>query len=838
MENDRTADQSEIIGENTGDVDWQAVIESNREQLETAETSEARFDLLVRIAEIYESALNERQLAIETYVEALEYDPESKAVSATLVQLYIAQGEVQKAADQLHELCSVETDPVLLGQYYGQLAMLYRDELEDLGSAVDFLGLTLDAQFSHVAAFEAIAEILREGDDLVRLEEELVAMIERTSELTTSLRRRLRAVREALGKNLEDAAPMIEDSGLLSVTHTHSQTAPPAPIGAPPTPAQTSTPTEAPAPPILPLPRSTPPPSLEPDLTKHLWVELAEHEAAEEWHLASETLGRILEHAKTALEKVDILYRRGQIIQHKIRDNASAEVFYQDALSHDFSSAKTLAALLEIRIETRDYKRAINLIERLVDTETDEQKLAEYHFTAATIYRDELENPQRAVEHYNRTLDHNLDKLKAFEAVDRLLTRQGAWEELAHNYERMIARLGSDSRQHELLFMLNKNLGEIYRSRMKQFEPAIAAFETALRHRPNDAVTQEMICQLLELNSDHSPVYLEKAVRQFHRLLTLTPENYATYESLANLYMKLDAVDRAWCICGVMEGLRTGTEMHREYFAAHRNTELPTLSQNDGDVWARCLYPRGMNLHLSRVMAELNTLIREMRGDSLKQYAKRRHRIELGGRDHLGVTIGQVFYLLALPHPEVYLVERIGSADVPPADTPALRISKTLQEADPKTIAFYVAYHGTFLMSQFNTALYGDKLFLTNCFNAALRSVLPSQQVPVNDEMNRILVALEGLSQKSKTRLQSIVGDLMTTDAQVNMQEWLEHVEMTALRAAVMACNDFEHAVTLLNDRIELRHVSRERALTDMAWFATSESYFELREDLGLTLKS
>ncbi|MCA9521026.1 MAG: hypothetical protein KC609_08640, partial [Myxococcales bacterium] len=161
----------------------------------------------MRIAEIHWNELGDDEAAVSAYEQVLERVPADRETRATLVDICLMSGRPQQAADHLNELCATESSPIALGQYYAQLASIYRDELGDPDSALDFLLLTLDANFNCIPAFEAIVEILMERQDWNELADQYREMIQRTHELGLSLKRRLAVLyRDAL----DDAEAAVE----------------------------------------------------------------------------------------------------------------------------------------------------------------------------------------------------------------------------------------------------------------------------------------------------------------------------------------------------------------------------------------------------------------------------------------------------------------------------------------------------------------------------------------------------------------------------------------------------------------------------------------------------
>jgi len=83
-------------------------------------------------------------------------------------------------------------------------------------------------------------------------------------------------------------------------------------------------------------------------------------------------------------------------------------------------------------------------------------------------------------------LDRDPSDLKPFAQIDRVLASRKDWIALEAAYRRMIARLGASSGDdaRAMAAKLWHALGEIYRSRLKDYQAALRAYEVSLELDP------------------------------------------------------------------------------------------------------------------------------------------------------------------------------------------------------------------------------------------------------------------------------------------------------------------------------------------------------------------
>ena len=92
------------------------------------------------------------------------------------------------------------------------------------------------------------------------------------------------------------------------------------------------------------------------------------------------------------------------------------------------------------------------------------------------------------------------------------------WKALERNYRKMLHRIAGKDRK-DLEINLWHFLGEIYRSRIRNFEYAISSFVLASQLRPDNVQVHEILAELYSFQGDY-----EKAVAEHLQLLKqLTP---------------------------------------------------------------------------------------------------------------------------------------------------------------------------------------------------------------------------------------------------------------------------------------------------------------------------
>ena len=104
-------------------------------------------------------------------------------------------------------------------------------------------------------------------------------------------------------------------------------------------------------------------------------------------------------------EKTKLLEEVGALYQSRLQHAPKATAAYLEALELAPDAHQLLQKLLDLYIDTKQWKKAVETIERFVALEQDPFKKGLYFHAAATLCRDELKSLDEAVDYYDCALD-------------------------------------------------------------------------------------------------------------------------------------------------------------------------------------------------------------------------------------------------------------------------------------------------------------------------------------------------------------------------------------------------------------------------------------------------
>ena len=157
-----------------------AALTLRRQLAEAVQDPDERFAALHEVAEAATKKPGEEAFAAEVYELARQLRPKDLPTLHKLLGLYPKLGGWRPLFDVLRAIADADLDPVRRAKTLFTMAQLAKDQLADRRSALRLFEQALDADPSHLVAFENIVRLLTEDRDWPGLEQMYARMIERS----------------------------------------------------------------------------------------------------------------------------------------------------------------------------------------------------------------------------------------------------------------------------------------------------------------------------------------------------------------------------------------------------------------------------------------------------------------------------------------------------------------------------------------------------------------------------------------------------------------------------------------------------------------------------------
>ncbi|MCB9527855.1 MAG: hypothetical protein H6701_05555 [Myxococcales bacterium] len=552
----------------------------------------------------------------------------------------------------------------------------------------------------------------------------------------------------------------------------------------------------------------------------------------EQWVELARLLGDEAHRVDDRSERYKLFFEQGEIYQDKLDATREAVDAWFGALEARPDDKIVLVRLMDAYTHTGQWEASIKVLRKLASVEPDPAKKAQYVYAMGIIQRDKLEDHYISVRTLDRALELDPTMVKAFQAIDEILTTDGDYPRQDRYYRKMLARAREHRLDEALIVNLARNLGEINRSRLANYEEALKAFSIVVKLRPDDRAARSIVAELLVMLGRY-----EDATRHYFRLIQQDVVHPEPYHELVRIYCAEGRLDPAWCCAAALVALGRQNDDEDQLFdmglARQQALAVGTMEAVDWKLLTWADKNHALDALFRRLLMFVGPrMARNPKDLGLKRTAERAHPV-------MRIVAEHVAPVMAMPVPVAWLSDEpvgLGTANVNP---PALVIGSDAAERAPGEIAFLAARE-LFLLT-------GDHFFATLDGDVAQRearlAVLVATvhrwidpRVPEAAIDPSVAEILTALSDEEKANFRQLLGPVVSEPA-YGIPRWLDAIEHTANRLGLLICNDLETALRQLK-RVgqplgRANAAERTRALL---LFALSEPYFELRRRLGYAI--
>ncbi len=551
-------------------------------------------------------------------------------------------------------------------------------------------------------------------------------------------------------------------------------------------------------------------------------------------------------------ERLRLYEEIGDLTAGELGDPTAALGVYLEALKLRPRAHLLLHKVLEIYTGEKQWRRAVEVLDRLAEIERDPAVRAKVSYTAALIARDELHDADEAVARMTRALDDAPALPGAFETVEEILSERGDWKGLARATTSMIKRLGERATPAQLLYLWTR-LGDVALEKLDDAPAAMAAYEVASALEPQNIGRHE---QLAELYLAGGPGHVDKAIAELQLLLKRFPDRLELYHQLFGLYRDGRQRDKAYCMAQALIFLGHATAEEKALAAELRPKKAPQARRRlTEELWQK-------SIQHAREDRTLNQIFGLLAGALAATTAQPHHAAGLNPREQVDADdprpLPRLFrhavqVLGISPAPELYLrpgrLEGMQAANVAEKGvlTPALVVgdphaSRRTDEREStfdlgKKLAWFrperYAYYALGTVAKLETAL-AAALVASGASPAGEKRgaepdveklvVFLGRTVPhaVLDDV-AALARRQGLGASDAAALGHAVSG------------WVTATDLTANRVGLILADDLEQAArAVATEKGIATTMSAKDRLRDLLAFAASEEYFAVRRHLGV----
>ncbi len=785
------------------EADWDGACRYLEQEQSLTEAPRQRARLLVELGKIRDEMLGERESAIRAYEQAMQLDEDCEEAALPLVEEYSNQERWSDAAPLAEMLVRRSKNRE-------------KAEQHDLQKRLGFVMTKTGAHDKALAAYQAAHQLDLTDSDTVRgiadsafnledwptaltnYQKVLTSLGEEEIEARTDVYFRLGEIKKAQGQDRQ-AINNYEKALALDGEHR---------------------------------------PSLE--------ALVDAYEKAGDFKQVTEYKRQILDGIFEGEERYAMLMDIGDIWAGKVKEPLKALEAYEEARDLKPQDHALLHKMLQNYQAAEEWQKMVDILDAIQDLEERPQIKAKLYNTQAQIYRDKIEDVDRAVELFNEALDQDATFLEAFERINKVLTAQRNWKQLERSYRKMLHRLaGKDNAklEHELWHQL----GLIYRDRTGQTGEAIEAFRMSASLVPEAPIQRKILAELYESTEQWGD-----AIKEQRRILMSDPLAEEPYQALYRLQLHKQAYDDAWCVASAISFMGKADPETERFFQDYRpQGMLMVKGRLANDHWLKALVHPDENLHISKIFEMIAPAALQAKVALLKSQKKYVTPPEQFRQDPATSTItfaktfGWAAQVLGVSPPALYVRNDVpGYLQAMPNDPPASIAGQTvLSGFQAQELTFICGKH----LSNYRPEHYMQVLFptrdeLTIMLFAGVLLAQPNQPMPPGQEasIRQAAQQLAHFIQPAQLEgLRQVVKQFLAAGAKANVKRWNQAVELTACRAGLLLCGDLEIAKKIIAQEGQTPGgLSPQDKIKDLLVFAVSVEYCALRKVLGVAIQT
>ncbi len=563
-----------------------------------------------------------------------------------------------------------------------------------------------------------------------------------------------------------------------------------------------------------------------------------------DWKQVAAYKRQILDSVFDGEERYALLVDIGDIWAEREKNWSKAIEALEEALEFKPEDHVLLHKLLQIYQQAGDWQKMVDTLQTIAEMEERPDVKARYVFTQAQVYRDKLDDPDRAVELFNESLDLNPSFLEAFERINKVLTKAKNWKQLERSYRKMLHRIAGKGNT-DLEYKLWHALGLVYRDRMQVMGEAIEAFKMAAATKPEEPIEHQILAELYEAQERY-----DEAIEEQRYLLQSEPLKVDGYRSLYRLYLFKQTYDEAWCQAAAMAFLRQADAEEQQFFEDYRpKGMLQVTGVLSPEHWMKHLFHKDENPYISKVFefitnAALQAKVAQLRSQNkLPALDPRFKQDPATSTITFAKTFGWAGHVLGIGVPQLYVRNDVPGAilavpGLPPASVAGQTV---LSGFEPQELAFLCGKHlAMYRPEHYIRTLFPTQSELTIMFFAGVFIAAPKTPMPP-DMAAHIRSTAEMLAKFMQPiqveHLRQVVKRFIEDGAKANIRRWMQAVEMSACRAGLLISGDLDIAKKIISQEEQLPgDKTPAEKMQDLLVFASSADYAELRRALGLVV--
>jgi tetratricopeptide (TPR) repeat protein len=432
----------------TRDERFQDLLDIYRRRIEIANEPDERLEFLFRTAQIFEDMLGKPDEAISTYNEILGQSPDDLKALRALDRLYVGRQAWRDLGDNISRQLTLVDQPYEQVGLLVRLAQLRETHLGETAAAVETYRQVLDHEEQNRDAVAALERLISNAEHELTIANILEPIYKARGEWTKQI-----GVYEIMARHAFDPNRKIELLHRISELHE---------IGGDNADAAFGTFSRA----LREDPRNE---------TTHAQLDRLAR-GLDRWADVAGLYDQVASEAQEDDLKVALLFRRAQIQEHELRDNAGAVETYERVLKASPSTVEAATAIQTIHERTGDWAKLVDILKRKSELIPNVEERKQLLYRTAQIEEEVLGNADAAIATFRQVLSIDDVDMPAMDALERMYVRLARWEPLKDIYAKKADLAEDPDDKKRMLYVL----AQVYDRELGDVAKAIETYQTIL----------------------------------------------------------------------------------------------------------------------------------------------------------------------------------------------------------------------------------------------------------------------------------------------------------------------------------------------------------------------
>ncbi|MBK07695.1 MAG: hypothetical protein CL920_33475 [Deltaproteobacteria bacterium] len=361
---------------------WEELVGVYEDEVEDIDDIQLALRMYLKIANIYDEALQDTDEAILNFTNALKLDEHNSAALGALDRLYRQQKNWEELVEILRRKVYITENEREQITLWSRIATIYEKELDELGQSINAYRqiLEVDAENNNaLSALEKLYHQVERWDELYDICQRKTSLVESASERAKLRKKMAQLCAGPLGKP-EEAIELYENVLDSNERDEESLTA----------------------------------------------LETL-YQQTERWDSLVDVVTRLLS-VVTGVERKKGFYRvLGQTYGEHLNDEQKAIEGWQKVLDLDPKDLEALEALRVIYERHEEWQSLVGILRRLIPLQAEQSDMLELYYRLAHIYQDKMSKLEDAISAWRRVLEIDPTHWEALETLETLLRERKDW---------------------------------------------------------------------------------------------------------------------------------------------------------------------------------------------------------------------------------------------------------------------------------------------------------------------------------------------------------------------------------------------------------------------------